>query len=232
MLADVLSTSREQYVWKAESAKESQENVVRLELETARRIADLNGANAQWIALKVSRWGGNRATRKVASWSSGQKSRVAELIKRLLIPASLKEALRELTEQPGLSLVMASKIYRFCCPQFGAAVDQHSSYFFNSLPALDESAKLIGVCTRFKREWSSGEHRQSRLATYTSLNCDLNLSEFCDTYIPRLTEIAQALNSKRSGFLCAASGATRLWRPTDVEMAAYMWWSRNAGQRS
>jgi len=50
----------------------------------------------------------------------------------LLTSGSTEHALRELTKQPGLGLVMASKIYRFCSPHIGAAVDRHSSYFFNS----------------------------------------------------------------------------------------------------
>ena len=29
-----------------------------------------------------------------------------------------------------------------------------------------------------------------------------------------------------AGFLCAATKATERWRPADVEMAAYFWWSR------
>ncbi len=65
------------------------------------------------------------------------------------------DALRALAKQPGLSLVMASKVYRFCCPDVRAAVDRHSSYFFNSLPLQAEGGP-VGNCTRFKREWANG----------------------------------------------------------------------------
>ena len=41
-LADLLSEAREQYVWGAKSASESQEIIVRLESETARRLADIH----------------------------------------------------------------------------------------------------------------------------------------------------------------------------------------------
>jgi hypothetical protein len=232
MLADLLLEAREQYVWNARTAKESQKDIIRLENETARRLASLDGENARWIVQEVSRWGGNneRAIRAVASGSAEQNRKLAELISRLLTPASIKDTLRELTKQPGLRLVMASKIYRFCCPQAGAAVDRHSSYFFNSLAMQDETGQLR-VSTQFKREWTNGKHRTSRLAIYTDSNCDANLNEFSITYIPLLRAIADALNSKRGGFLCAASGARRPWRATDVEMAAYFWWSTKSQHR-
>jgi hypothetical protein len=226
-LGDLLSEAREQYVWGAKAVSESQEIIVRLESETARRLAGLHGDNAQWIIQEVSRWGGNneKAIRTIASASLEQKQTIAELIGRLLTPGSTEQALCALTKQPGLGLVMASKIYRFCRPQVGAAVDRHSSYFFNSLTVDDETGRLR-VCTRFTREWANGKHKASRLAVYTDSRRDANLNEYCATYLPLIGAIADALNSQRGGFLCATSRARRPWRPADVEMAAYFWWSQ------
>jgi hypothetical protein len=227
LLADLLSGARERYVWGAKAAPESQEVIVRLESEIARRLTDLHGDNAQWIIQEVSRWGGNNETaiRSVAFASAEQKQTFAELIGRLVTPLSPDHALRALSKQAGLGLVMASKIYRFCCPQVGAAVDRHSSYFFNSLSVYDTSGKPR-VCARFTREWATGKHSTSRLAVYTDSKRDANLKEYCATYLPLLGAIADALNSQRGGFLCATSRIRRPWRPADVEMAAYFWWSQ------
>lgn len=227
MLADVLSEARREYAWKAETAAESQEMIIHLEEETERRLKNLDGVNAHWIVQEVSRWGGNnrKAIRAIASASSEQKLELADLIDQLLTPSSSQDALRALTNQRGLSLVMASKIYRFCCLQIGAALDRHSSYFFNSL-SLRVEAGEPRYCTQFKREWANGKRRASRLAVYTDSKCDANLNEYCATYLPLLKAIANALNSQRGGFPCATSGVIRPWRPTDVEMAAYFWWSR------
>jgi hypothetical protein len=210
-LVYLLSEAREQYVWGAEAASESQKIIVRLESETAHRLADLHSDNAQWIIQEVSRWGGNNETaiRTIASASQEQKRTFARLIGQLLTPGSTEHALRALTEQPGLGLVMASKIYRFCCPQVGAAVDRHSSYFFNSLSVHDETGKLR-VCARFRREWANGKGRTSRLAVYTDSKRDANLREYCAAYLPLLKAIADALNSQKDGFLCATSGARTL----------------------
>jgi hypothetical protein len=191
----------------------------------------LDGANAQWILREVSRWGGNNAEalRKLDDRSFEDNCELAKLISQLLMPTSVKGALRMLAEQLGLGLVMASKVYRYCSPQAGAAVDRHTSYFFNSLAVRDEAGKSR-ACTQFKRQWSSGKHQGSRLDIYSSPKCETNLNEYCNTYIPLLGRLADALNSKRGEFLCAASGERRRWRPADVEMAAYFWWSQNVHQ--
>ena len=206
-LAGLLNDEREHYKWNATTAAVSQRNIIELETEIARRIEHLDAGEAGWIVREVSRWGGNnqKALHTLASASSEQNYTFARLIKQLLSPTSATDALRALTKQPGLSLVMASKIYRFCCPDVGAAVDRHSSYFFNSLP-LQAEGGLVSACTRFRRAWANGQHRTSRLAT-----------------------VAQLLNS-RSGFLCAATKAKKRWRPADVEMASYSWWSREVDQ--
>jgi hypothetical protein len=89
-LAYLLSEAREQYVWGAKAASESQEIIVRLEREIAYRLADLHGDNAQWIVREVSRWGGNNETaiRAIASASPEQKRTFAKLIGGLLTPDS------------------------------------------------------------------------------------------------------------------------------------------------
>lgn len=231
-LADLLSAAREQYVWKGKTAKESQAKIMWLEHETACRLANLDGANARWICLNVSEWGGNndRALGALANGTSEQTCRLTKLISQLLMNTSIKDTLRELAKQPGLNLVMASKIYRFCSPQTGAALDRHSSYFFNSLPMQGEAGSLR-PCTQFARQWANGKHRTSRLDIYSSSSKhEANLNEYCDTYLLLLRKLADALNTNRGGFRCAASGERRAWRPADVEMGAYFWWSRNVPQ--
>jgi hypothetical protein len=226
-LADLLTDEREHYSWNSNMAAVSQKNILDLEVEVARRIEHLDAGNAGWIIREVSHWGGNnqKAAQTLASASSQQNGTFARLIEQLLTPASAIDALRAFAKQPGLSLVMASKVYRFCCPDVGAAVDRHSSYFFNSLPLQAEGGPL-GNCTRFKREWANGQHRASRLATFTGPNCEANLGEYCRAYLPALGTIAEVLNSQGGGFLCAATKTKKRWRPADIEMAAYSWWSR------
>ena len=231
-LARMCTDEREHYKWKASTPAVSQKNILELEAEVARRMERLDAGNAGWIVREVSHWGGNnqKATQTLASASSEQNGTFARLISELLMPASATGALRALAKQPGLSLVMASKVYRFCRPDAGAAVDRHSSYFFNSLPLQTEGGS-VGTCTRFKREWASGKHRASRLATFTESNCETNLGEYCRVYLPALATIADVLNSQRGGFLCAATQTMKRWRPADIEMAAYSWWSREAEYR-
>lgn len=230
-LADLLTEEREHYRWKATTAAVSQRNITELEAEVARRIEHLDADHAGWIVREVSRWGGNnqKALHTLASASSEQNCAFARLIKQLLTTASASDALGTLTKQPGIRLVMASKVYRFCRPDVGAAVDRHSSYFFNSLP-LQVEGGAVSTCTRFKREWANGQHRASRLAIYSDSNCEVNLREYCRAYLPALATIAELLNSRSGGFLCAATKARRRWRPADVEMAAYSWWSRKVDQ--
>jgi hypothetical protein len=230
-LAGLLTDERERYSWNATTAAVSQRKIIELETEVARRIEHLDAGNAGWIVREVSRWGGNnqKALNTLASASSEQNCSFAQIIKQLLTPASATDALRALTKQPGLSLVMSSKVYRFCCPDVGAAVDRHSSYFFNSLPMQAEGG-AVSTCTRFKREWANGRHRASRLAIYTDSNCEENFSEYCRAYLPALATIAGLLNSQSGGFRCAATNAPKRWRPADVEMASYSWWSREVDQ--
>ena len=121
---------------------------------------------------------------------------------------------------------MATKIYRFCSPQAAAALDRHCSYFFNSL-CVKEADGRLAKCTQFKREWQNGKHEASRLAIYTTNGHQANLDQYIDCYLPALTGIADDLNTRGEGFMCAVSRARKHWRPADMEMAAYYWWSRN-----
>jgi hypothetical protein len=78
---------------------------------------------------RVSEWVGNRTKAKdvISNTSDTQKQQLAGFIRELLMPSSIKSGLRGLTGQPGIDLVMATKIYRFCTPSTGAAVDRHCS---------------------------------------------------------------------------------------------------------
>jgi hypothetical protein len=138
-------------------------------------------------------------------------------IGNLLIPASARHGIETLCLLPGISLVIASKIYRFCAQQTGAAVDRHASYFFNALPG--------GAATNFRREWANANHTSSRLAIYIPPWLNYNTDEYFDSYLPLLLCIANALNGAHAQYLCAATQARRNWTPADVEMAAYYWWA-------
>ena len=69
----------------------------------------------------------------------------------------------------------------------------------------------------------------SRLAIYdpSGRGRDANLREYAHCYLPLLSAVAASLNGLGVTFTCAATGAKKGWRPADIEMAAYQWWSRN-----
>ena len=162
----------------------------------------------------------------MGSASQHRKKQFSSLISNLLSPNATKSALHGLTDQPGIDVVMATKIYRFCVPNAGAAIDRHCSYFFNSL----QNKGVPGppsACTNFRREWATGKHRTSRLATFSKAGREWNLNEHFDSYLPLLSTISDALNQATGGFECAASHCRKTWRAADVEMAANQWWSRH-----
>lgn len=194
--------------------------------QTQQRIQDLDAEMAHLIIRHVSQWGGNRRRLQAIDVAPPDGKSKFEAAIRKLLAGHLRSALEALLEQPGVSLVMASKVYRFCCPQAGAAVDRHCSYFFNSL-RLNEAGGTPGTCTRFKREWADGNRRSSRLATFTRLGHEANANEYVDSYLPLVAAIADWLNREGIQYICAASSTHKPWRPADVEMAAYHWWSRN-----
>lgn len=228
-LTDLLIRARSDYAWPtSQTAGRSQQRIIDLENDVAERIANLDDDGTHWIVQQVSLWGGSNdpAQRSINTSSPNQKATLSTLLRELLNPDLLEDALDQLSEQPGLGLVMATKIYRFCQPQMGAAVDRHCSYFFNSIE-MKEPGGRGAACTNFRREWATGLHRTSRLAIYSRTGKAVNLREYVRVYLPRLKAIAAALNLLGLSFKCAASGAAKTWTPADVEMAAYQWWSRN-----
>jgi len=140
--------------------------------------------------------------------------------------ASYLNAVDSLADLPGIGLVIATKIFRFCCPAVGAAVDRHASYFFNSLDVVS-SGQDRRKALAFRREWATGAKSTSRLATYTPSGYLWNRDQYAGRYLPFLSSIASSLNDLKVPFMCAATGKQMAWRPTDIEMAAYYWWARN-----
>ena len=224
-LAGLLVESRGQYQWRS-PAHESQQVIVDLEDQIRLRLQNLSVENAHWIVRRVYEWGGGRNPTVIKRATTRGKAEFEKSIRRLM-EGDLRCGLECLCEQPGIALVMATKIYRFCCPGTGAAVDRHSSYFFNSL-GLQTGERGIRGGTQFKRG-PSGNGPGSRLATYTASGHKHNLTEYLDHYLPLLTALAESLNGHgaKYEYLCAASRRKKQWRPADVEMAAYQWWSRN-----
>ena len=141
-------------------------------------------------------------------------------ISDLIAPGKERAGIDALCSLPGISLVIASKIFRFCSPNQGAAVDRHASYFFNSLQVVGR-----GAATHFAREWANGRHTSSRLAIYAVANYTRNKAEYFEAYLPTLACIAQAMNANQAPYTCAAQNLQKNWRPADVEMAAYYWWA-------
>lgn len=144
-LSKLLIQAREQYAWpKSITAKESQQKIIDLEKQVRIWIGNLSSENTCLIMEKVAEWGGNNAKgmSTVRGMSPEQGRQSAEWLGQLLDPGSARLALLHLTSLPGIDLVMASKIYRFCAPETGAAIDRHCSYFFNSLCRI--SASRIG----------------------------------------------------------------------------------------
>jgi hypothetical protein len=231
-LADLLVTSRNNYDWpQGTGARESQHVIIELEREVEDLVRGLDPARSHQIIKKVSSWGGNNANaqRVIGDASREDQVRMLDAIQHVLNPHMLKYGLDELSKLPGLRLVMATKIFRFCCQSWGAAVDRHASYFFNSLQIVAPS----GICSRstnFRREWSNGEHTSSRLANFSSAGHRLNCDEFGNVYLPLMTQIAESLNILGAAYRCAVTGGNKNWRPADVEMAAYYWWARKGSR--
>ena len=88
------------------------------------------------------------------------------------------------------ALVIASKIFRFCSPEQGVAVDRHASYFFNSLEIIGR-----GPTTHFARQWVNGKHTSSRLDIYTRTEYAATRTEYLTVYLPALACVARAMNA-------------------------------------
>jgi hypothetical protein len=231
-LVTLLIDARNGYDWPAGTgAAESQQTVIDLEADVAAFVNRLNPESAHAIIQRVSDWAGNnkKAHGAIVNATADSKVKMMNALNLLSDPAQIPEGLDALSGIPGINLVIASKVYRFCCPQTAAAVDRHASYFFNSLDivSLDQGR---AKATHFKREWSTGSHTYSRLATFTPGYYKRNRQEFTEVYLPLLVCVRDEMNNLHAQYTCAASGELRNWRPTDVEMAAYCWWASNGAR--
>lgn len=228
VLIQLLVNARSAYDWPAgNGAQSSQQTIRNLEGAVAHRLAGLNVAAAHGIVIDVSSWAGNNTNSHVqlVGATHAQQAAMKAAITDLITPGREGSGIDALCGLPGINLVIASKIFRFCAPHIGAAVDRHASYFFNSLPVAGR-----GMSTNFVREWSNGRHASSRLAIYTSQNYRRNRAQYLEIYLPLLANIANAMNALQSKYICAATNQARDWTPADIEMAAYYWWACNGSR--
>lgn len=226
-LIDLLVRARSAYDWPAGAgASQSQQSILNLEAAVAGLVNNLNPNAAHTIVEKVSYWAGNNAVSHSAIVNATQDTmtQMQSAITLLVALGGPGRGLDALSVLPGVSLVIASKIYRFCIPSAGAAVDRHASYFFNSLDIVAPN-KQGAKATHFLREWANGRHATSRLAIYNRTRYMQNRQEFTEHYLPVLAQIADELNALPAHYMCAATGRPQTWRPADVEMAAYYWWA-------
>ena len=231
-LVDLLVDARRAYDWPSGTGSvESQQAILDLEEDVARLMNQLNADDAHVIVQWVSDWAGNNTlSRKAIEGATADvKARMLHSLKLLNSPGEIGNALASLCHLPGVGLVVASKIYRFCYPEAGAAVDRHASYFFNSLDIVDAAGNRAKAL-HFRREWSTGRRTTSRLAIYNLASFTHNLHEFVSVYLPWLASIAATLNVLPAPYTCAATGELKAWRPSDVEMAAYYWWACNGAR--
>ncbi|HWX26463.1 MAG TPA: hypothetical protein VNZ53_03380 [Steroidobacteraceae bacterium] len=227
-LANLFVAARSNYDWPSGiGAAASQTTIINLEASVSGYIAALSAANAHRVVVDASRWAGNNASshQQIVAASAVQKATMHVAITNLLSSTTACAGIDALCGLPGVSLVIASKIYRFCCPSIGAAVDRHASYFFNSLRIAGG-----GFATYFARQWSNRRHVGSRLAIYSATGYNHNKVEYFQTYLPRLAGIAHELNSSGNQYRCASTGLLKAWMPADVEMAAYYWWAVNGAR--
>lgn len=227
-LIDLLVKARSDYDWPAGTgAAASQQTIVNLKVSIACRLIDPNAKAANGIVVDVSNWAGNNVSShaQLVNATPAQKAAMLAAISYLMTPFREVDGINELCALPGISLVIASKIFRFCSPKVGAAVDRHASYFFNSLPINGH-----GAVTNFTREWSTGHHTSSRLAIYSRCGYTHNLKQYFESYLPILTCIANALNTYPAQYRCASTNKMKNWTPADVEMAAYYWWACNGAR--
>lgn len=224
-LINLLLQARNGYDWPAGTgAAQSQRTILNLEETVRAHLANLTPANANAIVMAVSRWAGNNANShaQIVGALPVTQVQMQTAISCLINPGQECAGIDALCALPGISLVIASKIFRFCSPNQGAAVDRHASYFFNSLRTVGGRA-----ATHFVREWANGRHTTSRLAIYNQSNYARNKAEYFLAYLPILSCIAQAMNANATTYRCAARNIQMNWTPADIEMAAYYWWATN-----
>ena len=229
-LAELLGAARSAYEWPAGTGPEDSQQVV-LDNEAAVRstlLALTPSGACKKIVSSVCDWGGNNqnALCAIKKASVRDQRRMQSAIQGLVEGKGVALCLERLSALPGLRLVMATKVYRFCRPNAAACLDRHVSYFFNSL-GITGMDGVRRPSTMFRREWSTGRHTTSRLAIYNESGHKHNLNVFLRSYLPLLQRISAALNERGVAYTCAATGSARPWRPCDVEMAAYYWWAQN-----
>lgn len=227
-LTNLFIKAHQDYDWPSGTgATKSQSRIIELENYVRIRITNLNRTTAHEIVIAVSEWAGNNRNShlRIMNASFHQQELLKEAISYLLDPATAKQGIDTLSTLPGIRLVIATKIYRFCCPTVGASLDRHASYFFNSLRLNGN-----GFATNFSREWSGGKHTSSRLAIYQNAGHNRNRNEYFQVYLPLLTDISLALNEGINLFHCKVTGSDRQWTPADIEMAAYYWWACNGAR--
>lgn len=225
-LIDLLINARNGYDWpRGTGAKNSQKTIIDL----IEKVQDYllpapTPKSAHAIVIAVSLWAGNNANshKAICQATPNQQNQMQAAISFLITPGKECIGIDELCALPGISLVIASKIFRFCCPQHGAAVDRHASYFFNSLQIIDQ-----GNVTQFSREWSNSRHNTSRLAIYNQAGYARNKTVYLTSYLIILNSIAQAMNAIPEQYTCMATNHKVNWTSADVEMAAYYWWALN-----
>jgi len=228
----LLIASRSEYDWPAGTgSKDSQQRVIDLENNVAECMTGLTTEGANFIFREVSKWASNNTNSHALIVNANEDAKRMMLHSLNLVRTSLtqNQGLDALSEIPGINLVIASKIFRFTSPHVAAAVDRHASYFFNSLTVVS-SIVAPRKATCFKREWTTGRHSSSRLATFTPGYYRQNRQHYVDVYLPLLATIANILNSTNLQYTCAVTGKNKDWRPTDVEMAAYYWWATNGAR--
>lgn len=227
-LVQLLLQARSEYDWPAGTGPVAcQTTILNLEATVNRHLMDLTPATAHAIIVEVSAWAGNNANSHahIVGATLAQQAQTQAAITRLITPGRECVGIDALCNLPGIRLVIASKIFRFCSPNQGAAVDRHASYFFNSLQVVG-----AGTATHFAREWANGRHTTSRLAIHTVGGYSRNKAEYFEFYLPTLACIARAMNAIPALFICAATNLPRRWTPADVEMAAYYWWACNGAR--
>jgi len=230
-LVDLFVRARSAYDWPAGTgAATSQRTILSLEATVGGLLA-LTPTGAHAIVEQVSLWAGNNALSHaaIARAPYATKVQLQNAITLLGPPGGPGPGLDALSALRGLSLVISTKVYRFCLPSIGAAVDRHASYFFNSLDVVSSSQPSTKA-THFLREWTNGRHASTRLGIYSSAGYTRNRQEVTNCYLPLLSQIAGELNKLGARYACAATGLPQAWRPADVEMAAYYWWACNGSR--
>lgn len=186
-LIKLLCINRNVYDWPKGTGKEkSQELILTLETEAITLHEKYNENSVHQFVIHVSKWAGNNAIahNSIINASQGDVQKLTDSLLALKSEDTTCRAFDNLSNLPGISLVIASKIYRFYCSDCGAAIDRHASYFFNSLDVVDTEGKYLNKALKFKREWVNGKHKTSRLAIYNKPAYDHNRDEYMSNYLP------------------------------------------------